>query len=151
MNHVILLDTGPLGMVTNPNSTAKNLACTTWLLTQARAKKRIIIPEIADYELRRELLRADKIKGLERLEQLISSFEYLPIDTLAMRNAAANWAEARRLGQPTATDASLDGDMILVGQWQSLNSPQAIIATTNVQHISRFAKAMLWEEITIEQ
>jgi hypothetical protein len=37
--------------------------------------------------------------------------------------------------------------IILVGQWQGLNDPKAIIATTNVQHISRFANAKLWEEI----
>jgi hypothetical protein len=64
-----------------------------------------------------------------------------------MRNAAEYWAEARRIGQPTATDAALDGDMILVGQWKGLNDPKAMIATTNVQHISRFANAKLWEEI----
>jgi len=28
------------------------------------------IPEIADYEVRRELLRADKAKGIERLNDL---------------------------------------------------------------------------------
>ncbi len=145
---IILLDTGPLGMVTNPNSNPKNLACTTWLLAQARAKHRIIIPEIADYELRRELLRANKTKGLERLELFISSFEYLPIDTVAMRNAAECWAKARQIGQPTAPDTALDGDMILVGQWKSLNDPTAIIATTNVQHIARFSNALHWEEIT---
>jgi predicted nucleic acid-binding protein len=147
MSQIILLDTGPLGMVTNPNSNPKNLACASWLLALAKAKDRIIIPEIADYELRRELLRANKIKGLERLEQFILGFEYLPIDTTAMRKAAMFWAEARHTGQPTAADAALDGDMILVAQWHGLNDPKAIIATTNVQHISRFANAKLWEEI----
>jgi predicted nucleic acid-binding protein len=148
MTRTILLDTGPLGMVTNPNSNPKNQACTAWLLSQARANHRIVIPEIADYELRRELLRAGKTSGLARLEQFISRFEFLPLNTASMRNAASFWAEARRLGQPTASDAALDGDMILVGQWQSLNDPIAIIATTNVQHISRFANTALWEDIT---
>lgn len=148
MTRTILLDTGPLGMVTNPNSNPKNQACTAWLLAQARASHRIVIPEIADYELRRELLRAGKTNGLARLEQFISRFEYLPLSTTAMRNAALFWAEARRMGQPTASDAALDGDMILVGQWQSLNDSNAIIATTNVQHISRFANTALWEDIT---
>ncbi len=137
-------------MVTNPSSNPKNLACTTWLLELARAKHQILIPEIADYELRRELLRANKVNGLARLEQFISRFEFLPINTIAMQHAAANWAKARQIGQPTADDAALDGDMILVGQWQSLNDPEAIIATTNVQHISRFARAMLWENIILE-
>jgi predicted nucleic acid-binding protein len=148
MTRIIMLDTGPLGMVTNPNSNPKNQACTVWLLAQARANHRIVIPEIADYELRRELLRANKTNGLARLEQFISRFEYLPLTTTAMRNAATFWAEARRTGQPTASDAALDGDMILVGQWQSLNDSSAIIATTNVQHISRFANTALWEAVT---
>ena len=46
------------------------------------------MPEIADYEVRRELLRANKVSGLTRLDALARLLEYLPISTAAMRQAA---------------------------------------------------------------
>ena len=41
---------------------------------------RIVIPEICDYELRRELVRADKQEGLKRLDALASALVYLPLE-----------------------------------------------------------------------
>ena len=55
---------------------------------------RVLIPEIADDELRRELLRAEKVAGLGRLDALVEVLEYLPITTEVMRQAAVFWAEA---------------------------------------------------------
>jgi predicted nucleic acid-binding protein len=144
---VILLDSGPLGLATNPNTNPVNQACLRWVLQQAKAGSTIVIPEIIDFELRRELLRAKKTQGLERLEQFSSRFLYLPINTNAMRLAAQAWAEARQQGKPTAPDLALDADMILVGQYLSLAAENAIIATTNPKHLVDFAKAVLWTEI----
>ncbi|QKQ77773.1 type II toxin-antitoxin system VapC family toxin [Nostoc sp. TCL240-02] len=105
---------------------------------------RVLIPEIADYEVRRELLRANKIKGIARLDDLGKFIEYLPIRTVAMRQAAKLWAQARQQGQPTASDKTIDGDMILVAQAMTLEVPDIVIATTNVGHLSRFIAAELW-------
>src|SRR2546430_2658113 len=116
MSTVVVLDTGPLGLVTNPKQTGENLACYQWLEGLVVQERRIIVPEIADYEVRRELLRADKTKGLQRLDTVIATLEYLAITTEAMRKAAGLWAEARKQGKQTAGDAALDGDMILVAQ-----------------------------------
>jgi predicted nucleic acid-binding protein len=91
----------------------------------------VIVPEIADYELRRELLRVKKKRGLAHLERLISQIKYLPITTAAMRQAAAFWAQARQQGQPTAGD----------------NTTDFVIATTNIRHLSRFVPADLWQNI----
>jgi predicted nucleic acid-binding protein len=113
-----------------------------------RSGVRIIIPEIADYEVRRELLRASKIKGLARLDDLAKSIEYLPITTMAMRQAAKLWAQARQQGQPTAGDKTIDGDMILVAQAVTLQVPDVVIATTNVGHLSRFIAAEVWQNVT---
>jgi hypothetical protein len=55
----------------------------------------VLLPEIADYEVRRELLRAKKTQGLAHLDALGSLLEYLPITTSAMRQAALFWAQAR--------------------------------------------------------
>ena len=56
----IILDSGPLGLITNPNPAPQNIACADWLKTLLSAGTRVVIPEIVDYEIRRELLRADR-------------------------------------------------------------------------------------------
>jgi hypothetical protein len=53
-----------------------------------------MIPEIADYEVRRELLRARREVGIRRLDQLKEALTYLPITTAVMLRAAQLWAEA---------------------------------------------------------
>ena len=144
---VVVLDAGPLGLVTNPNPSPQALACTQWLRTLVLAGTRVIVPEIADYEVRRELLRANKPRGLALLDALGSKAEFLPITTPAMREAARLWAVARQQGQPTAGDNTIDADMILAGQSLALGVPDFIIATTNVGHLSRFVPAALWRDI----
>ena len=70
MSLIVLLDAGPLGMITNPKSSPDNEACKEWLSALATKGTEVIIPEIADYEVRRELLRAGKERGLGRLDAL---------------------------------------------------------------------------------
>ena len=147
VNRVVLLDAGPLGLVTNPKRSPTSTACAQWLQALVAANARVIIPEIADYEVRRELLRANKLKGIAQLDALTRLVEYLPITTFAMRQAAAFWAQARQQGQPTAGDKTLDADMILAGQAATLGVSGVVIATTNVGHLARFAPAELWQQI----
>lgn len=146
MSRAVLLDAGPIGLATNPRRSPQSAACAAWLQTLVAAGARVLIPEIADYEVRRELLRARKTAGIERLDSLAARLEYLPITTAAMREAASFWATARQHGQPTAGDQTIDGDMILVAQGATLGD-DFIIATTNVGHLSRFVNAKLWEAI----
>ena len=146
MTEVILLDAGPLGMITHPR---QNREIAEWLQSILDAGASVVIPEIADYEVRRELLRAGKDKGVERLDSLKEAVPYLPITTPAMLKAAALWARARNEGQPTADDKALDADVILAAQAALLSEEgaSAVIATTNVGHLSRFADARHWREI----
>lgn len=145
---IILLDTTPLGLISQPKPTPLATTCRGWLHQIISQGAKIIIPEIADYELRRELLRANKQQGLFQLDSLIQQFEYLPLSTETMRQAALFWAQARQQGQPTARDPALDGDVILAAQAILLNKPNVIVATENVRHISRFVPADLWQNIT---
>lgn len=147
MTHVVLLDAGPLGLVTNPTRSSRSVACIQWLQALIAADTRIIIPEIADYEVRRELLRASKDRSIAELDSLARLIEYLPITTAAMRQAATFWAQARQRGQPTAGDKAIDADVILAAQAATLALPEALIATTNVGHLSRFVRAELWTKI----
>ena len=148
MTQVLLLDAGPLGLVSNPGYSPQNRACAQWLQAMLSAGVRVIIPEIADYEIRRELLRAGKTRGLAKLDALANWLEYLPITTRAMRRAAELWAQARQQGRPAASDAALDADMILVAQANILGIRETMIATTNVGHLAAFAPADLWENIS---
>lgn len=112
------------------------------------AGARVIVPEIADYEVRRELLRANKPTSVARLDALAAATEYLPLNTQAMRRAAELWAIARQTGQPTAGDNTVDADVILIAQVETLGVANAVIATTNVGHLSRFFPTELWTAIT---
>ena len=149
MSRVVFLDAGPIGLVTNPKLSPESTLCTRWLQTLITSNIRVIIPEIADYEVRRELLRANKVRGIARLDELANSLEYLPITTAAMRQAALFWAQARQQGQPTASDKTIDSDMILAAQATTLDVVDVVIATTNVGHLSRFAPADLWQNINL--
>lgn len=149
MSRVVFLDAGPIGLVTNPKLSPESTLCTRWLQALIISDIRVIIPEIADYEVRRELLRANKVKGIARLDELANSLEYLPITTAAMRQAAMFWAQARQQGQPTAGDKTIDSDMILAAQATTLDVVDVVIATTNVGHLSRFATADLWRNINL--
>jgi hypothetical protein len=50
----------------------------------------VLVPEIGDYEVRRELLRAGKTKGVERLDELKARLGYLAITTETMLLAASS-------------------------------------------------------------
>lgn len=143
----VLLDAGPLGLITNPKQSAQATLCAQWLRSLLARNVRVIVPEIADYEVRRELLRANKIAGLRRLDDLVGFLEYLPLNTAAMQQAALFWAQARQKGQPTAGDKTIDGDMILAGQAATLGIPDSVIATTNVGHLARFVPADVWLQV----
>lgn len=148
VSQIVLLDTGPLGLVTNPRRSPQSVACAQWLQALVAHGIRVIVPEIADYEVRRELLRAKREQGLARLDALANRLEYLSLTTAAMRQAAVFWAQARQQGQPTADEKALDGDVILAAQAMTLGVADMVIATTNVGHLSRFAPAALWPDLT---
>jgi predicted nucleic acid-binding protein len=145
---IVLLDAGPFGMITNPKSAPENEECKDWVAGVVVRGIEVIIPEIADYEVRRELLRADKLKGLGRLDALKGILEYTPITTPVMLKAAEFWAAARKMGRQSAGDRSLDADVILAAQAAVIGRDgEAVIATTNVRHLALFSSARLWREI----
>jgi predicted nucleic acid-binding protein len=150
MSRVVLLDSGPLGLATNPRHSPDAYACNVWLSSLVSHGVEVMIPEIADYEVRRELLRADKLKGLERLDALKALVDYVPLTTQAMLKAAQFWADVRKQGRPTADDKALDGDVILAAQAALIGEQghEVIIATTNVGHLARLVNAREWRNIS---
>lgn len=89
---IVLLDSGPLGRITNPRGTPVNAQCRQWLVSLLTSGIRARVPEIADYEIRRELLRAGKTIGLAELDRAPIMLGYVPVTTAAMRQAAEFWA-----------------------------------------------------------
>lgn len=67
-----------------------------------------------------------------------------------MQRAADLWAQARRAGLTTGDPKKLDIAVILAAQGLTLGvSPStAIVATSNVSHLTRFLPADNWSNIT---
>jgi predicted nucleic acid-binding protein len=149
VKQVVFLDSGPLGLVVHPKAD-KSRSCVEWLLSCLRAGMRICLPEIADYEVRRELLRLESVSSLAKLDELKEKIEYVPLNTGAMLQAAELWAQARRDGRPTADPHALDGDVILCAQARLTvdEADDFVVATTNVGHLSRFVSAKHWSDIS---
>lgn len=147
MTRVVLLDSGPLGMLTHPRPTRPIVA---WLATPRRGGTIVRVPEIADYEFRRELLRANRTEGLDRLDALGLLLGYEPVTGNTLRLAAEPWAETRRRGRPTAPDAALDADVILAAQARlvGIRGDVVTVATGNVGHLVRFVDARDWQDIS---
>ena len=142
----VVLDAGPLGLLSNPRGGALAGAVTAWADSVAARGDDLVIPEISDYEVRRELLRASLLGSVRRLDQLANDLDYAPLTTAQLRLAADFWAEARNLGRSTAPDHALDGDVILAAQARLVGG-DVVVATTNPAHLSRYVEARRWDEI----
>jgi predicted nucleic acid-binding protein len=134
---IVLLDSRPLGLLANRRRLGEADRCHAWYLGLP-GDVRVVLPEIVDYELRRELLLNGNRYGLRRLELFKEEGNYLPLTTAAVLSAAQLWADVRRRGQPTADPRSLDADALLAGQALTLDAALwgctgdvAMVATTN--------------------
>jgi predicted nucleic acid-binding protein len=148
---VIALDAGPLGLLTHRKDNKEAEACRKWLASQIAASSQIVVPAIADYEVRRELIRAGKARGIFRLDEFVraSPDRYLPPTAEAFQKAAELWAKVRKEGMPTAGDEALDADVLLAAQLltSKFASQKLVVATTNPKHIARFLDAREWQSI----
>lgn len=74
MNKPIMLDAGPLGRIAHPRP---NREISDWTERALAGGNQIIIPEITDYEVRRNLLLAGLARSVTRLDQLKQFLVYL--------------------------------------------------------------------------
>jgi len=151
---IILLDSGPLGLITHPKGGAEAQDCQSWVCALPALGHIPLLPEIIDYEHRRESLPANLSDSINRLNAPEASGAYLPVTEDAHLKAAEFWAAARRLGMPTADRFALDADVILAAQAATLDPSEwgqpgapVVIATTNVGHLARLADARLWRDV----
>ena len=156
MARLILLDSGPLGSdCASPAPSSPQVGrCLGWVQTIRATGAIVIIPEIAHYELRRELHRIRAVGSLRRLDYALnrgSGFRHLTLSTDAIIKAAEFWSFLRQSGIPTASPDALDADAILAGQAALAGQPgdTVTIATTNPAHLNRFPgiDAQTWDQI----
>jgi hypothetical protein len=149
---LVFLDSEPLGLASKRAGKADADACRAWLYTLEAAGIIVMVPEIVDYEVRRELIRSGATAGLHRLDALIRRLTLLRLDRPALLRAATLWAHVRNAGVPTAHPHSLDADAILAGQALTATGlgDVAIVATSNVHHLGRFPgiDARPWTTVT---
>lgn len=151
MNRAIVLDANLLGLVTNPRSTPESLACAEWVTACLQSLDRILVSDITEYEVRRELIRAGKVRGIQSLDVFLATVRPLAVTREILLRAAQLWAQARKSGFAGAGDKELDADLILAAQILTLDagSRAKILATTNVKHFNRFVDARLWRDIPV--
>src|SRR5271155_511183 len=156
MARLILLDSGPLGMIVRAPSKPHVVRCLAWLKTILAAGAVVVIPDIAHYEVRRELLRIRAVGSLRRLDYALdpsSGFDHLTLTTDAIIKAAEFWAFLRQSGIPTASPDALDADAIHARQASLAAQPgdTVTIATTNLAHLNRFPgiDAQTWDQIRL--
>ncbi len=151
MARIIVLDAHPLGLASNDPRNPDAARCLAWIRALDRAGALVFAPEIADFEVRRELLRVGVIAGIQRLDHLLGNLVYALINRATMRLAAEYWAHVRRAGLPTAPDNSFDADSIVAAQASLVTGLGDVmtIATRNPNHLTRFPgiDARPWELI----
>ena len=161
MPRKVSLDSGPLRLAchSNPVKLKESGGFQLWLAKALEKRVRIIIPAIADYEVRRELIRKQSLQSIAKLDLIQSGRHpefpgvvYLPLTEAALKRAASLWAEARNRGYATAAREALDGDVIITAQILEDAGPASrfIVATGNVGDIARYVgarRAKIWSNI----
>ncbi len=138
----LLLDTAVLGEICHPRKYAD---VRSWF-ERAVATHDFLLSEVADYELRRELLRIDSRRSLVRLDELTRELRYLPVTTATWRAAARLWAEQRKAGKVTASEAGLDGDVLIAAQ---AIAEDAVVVTPNAKHFEALVRAVHWRDVEL--
>ena len=142
MNERIFLDAGPLGQLCR--EPRRSVEIRHWLERLVRRGRFVVVPEVSDYEVRRNLLLERLERSIVRLDALKTRLESAPATSEIWLHAAQLWADARRRGRPTAHPSELDCDVILAAQALSVDG---IVATDNIGHLAQFVEAKHWWEI----
>jgi hypothetical protein len=154
---IVWIDSGIIGLLTNPYKQGESAACERWLLGLSAKGVYIVSSVLCDYEVRRNLILESERTGngdsLHNLDELTDFVSFLSISDESLKLASVLWAQSKLSGLPTAQDGSLDADLIICAQWRILAAQypgqMSIIATTNVKHLSRFATASKWQDINL--
>ena len=153
---IVFLDPNILGLLANPNKLPKAIKCRAWFERLSARGVYFVSSELCYYELKRSLVLAVKKgrnpQGLNKLIFLRNLIDFLSVTESVADMAAEIWAEARIKGTPTAEEENIDVDMIVAAHWHLLTDEfpgrYIVIATTNVRHLSLFAEAEEWQNLS---
>lgn len=152
----VVLNTSPLGLLTQRPGHPGGDACKLWAADLDHSGCLFFVPEIADYELRREFMRLGNSPALSLLDVFNSTVtgQYLPLTTPAVRLVADLWARVRNQGKTTAPPEALDADALIAAQANLLppavfGLSAVVVATANVGHLSALTSAVLWSDIRL--
>ncbi len=147
----IVLDSTPLALLCQRQGLAAAEQCRRWLLRHVTAGVRVFVPEVIDYEVRRELLRLRLTNAVQMLDGLTSTptDRLVRVSAATFTTAAALWARSRQAGTPTADPLSLDVDVVLAAQVLTAgwDLSTTIVATGNARHLKLFVPAAEWATI----
>jgi hypothetical protein len=147
---IVLLDSSVLGLICHSDSTNQEAKeCNQWVAELLGKSHSVCIPEICDYETRRNLILENLQKSISILDRLQSYLQYLPVTTPVLLKAAELWAASHVMHRPTADKKELNVDIILCAQ-SKVSVQQfddVVVATENVGHIGLFSNAMKWRNI----
>ena len=139
---LILLDAGLVGLAILPphHPGPEGQDFRAWFSRTQGTIHQFAIADVTQYEVARGLLYKGAVAKLMRLGHFIAATLSVESSREVWEQAAGLWAKVRRQGQPTASDASLDGDAILAASALVVAGygEPVVIATTNVKHLSRF-------------
>jgi predicted nucleic acid-binding protein len=106
----LILDTGVLGHVVHPR---KHPEAKRWLAAIVRVHE-VLVSEVRDYELRRELIRIGALRSLDRLDELERELQYVPVTTSVWRSVEAELAARQRRRRTTSKDDYLARGVLFV-------------------------------------
>lgn len=138
---ILVLDATPLGKLAHSQVSPIR----DWLFDMLASGRRVVLPELADYEVRRGLLHKEAVAQLRRLDELKQDLAYQPITTDIMMQAARVWADAKGRGRQFTHDHALSGDAILIAQTQALGDKRSVtVISSNARHLRPYVRAMGW-------
>ena len=140
---LLALDSGPLGQLAHPDK-SRNPDLHRWFANQIQAGAIFLIPEITDFEVRRNLILESRAQSLLNLDILAKTAVYLPITTDDMRLAAHYWARARKTGKSVGDPKELNADVTDAAQ---AFANEAVVVTDNIGHLAQFVEARPWSTI----
>ena len=149
MAQFFFLDAGPLMLACRwrgPTHTRDAALFAEWRMRAQSSGSRIIVPAVADFEVRRKLIHLGDRAALVLLDDLIERLSYLEIAPGVMKAAAELWAWAKSSGRPIGDDRGLGADAILAAQVQLYCGvgDRATVITENRDHLSFFVDARSW-------
>ena len=139
----VILDTGSLSLVAAPVGICLGDQSKAWFTALEDIGCRFYVPQMADYEVRRELIRAGKTESVVMLDEFIATEpdRYRLLTAADVARAAGFWARLRNANRGGSPQEALDADLLIAAQAEALAEETrlqgVVVATSNVRASGR--------------